>query len=60
MMTTLRGIMFLVPVPLMILGYIVYKRKYNLYGEKYENVVKVIEERRAAAEKESKVTEDIK
>ena len=43
----LRVFLFLVPVPLCIAGYIVYRRNYWLYGEKYENIKREAEEKRA-------------
>lgn len=50
---TLRAFMFLIPIPLCIIGYIIYKKKYWLFGEKYEKIKAEIDERRAseAAEK---------
>lgn len=43
----LRAFMFLVPIPLLVIGYIVYKKKYWLYGEKYDNIKAEIDKRRA-------------
>ncbi|MGN0761673.1 MAG: MFS transporter [Christensenellales bacterium] len=45
-LTILRVFMFLVPVPLCIIGYIVYKKKYNLYGERYDKIKAEIDQRR--------------
>ncbi len=42
----LRAFMFLVPIPLCLIGYIVYKKKFTLYGERYDQIKKDIEERR--------------
>ncbi len=42
----LRVFMFLVPIPLVIAGYIVYKKYYWLFGEKYDKIKKEIDERR--------------
>lgn len=42
----LRVFMFLAPIPLLIVGYIVYKKKYWLYGEKYDKIKKEIDEKR--------------
>lgn len=42
----LRVFMFLVPIPLLIIGYIVYKKGYNLYGQRYDNIKKEIDMRR--------------
>jgi hypothetical protein len=38
--------MFLTPIPLTIIGYFIYKKKYWLYGEKYDKVKAEIDERR--------------
>lgn len=38
MMTILRVFMFLVPIPFVVAGYLVYRAKYNLYGEKVEKM----------------------
>lgn len=46
MMQTLRVFMFLVPIPLMAAGYVIYKRKYTLYGTRYDNIKAEIEARR--------------
>lgn len=45
-LTILRIFMFLIPIPLCIAGYIVYKRKYNLYGDRYDKIKAEIEKRR--------------
>ncbi len=45
-LTILRAFMFLTPIPLTIAGYIIYKKKYWLYGEKYDEIKKEIDERR--------------
>ncbi|MGN0568071.1 MAG: hypothetical protein ACI4JR_05760, partial [Acutalibacteraceae bacterium] len=44
----LRIFMFLVPIPFCIAGYIIYKKKYWLYGEKYDKIKAQIDERRKA------------
>lgn len=49
-LTVLRVFMFLVPIPLCIAGYIVYKKKYDLYGAKYDNIKAEIEQRRLACD----------
>ncbi len=46
-LTILRAFMFLTPIPLTIIGYFIYKRKYYLYGEKYDTIKKEIDERRS-------------
>lgn len=43
----LRVFMFLVPIPLVIAGYLVYRKKYWLYGERYDKIKAEIDERRA-------------
>lgn len=50
MLIILRAFMFLVPVPFMIFGWIVYRKKYTLYGKRYENVMKEVLARREAAQ----------
>ena len=40
--------MFLIPIPICAIGYIVYKKKYNLYGARYDEIKAEIERRRAA------------
>ena len=46
----MRVFMFLVPIPLCIIGYFAYRRKYWLYGEKYDEIKQEIEERRTNSE----------
>ena len=46
-LTILRVFMFLIPIPICALGYIVYKKKYNLYGARYDEIKAEIERRRA-------------
>ena len=41
--------MFLIPIPICAIGYIVYKKKYNLYGARYDEIKAEIERRRAEA-----------
>ena len=48
-LTVLRVFMFLTPIPLLIAGYITYKKKYWLYGEKYDNIKAEIDARRKEA-----------
>ena len=45
-LTILRAFMFLIPVPLCIAGYLLYKKKYWLYGSKYDDIKKEIDRRR--------------
>ena len=45
----LRVFMFLVPIPLILVGYLVYRKKYWLYGERYDKIKQEIDERRANA-----------
>jgi Na+/melibiose symporter and related transporters len=45
-LTKLRVFMFLIPIPLAIIGYIAYKKKYWLFGEKYDEIKKEIDRRR--------------
>ncbi len=45
-LTVLRGFMFLIPIPLCVLGFVLYKKKYWLYGDKYDEVKKEIDRRR--------------
>lgn len=47
-LTILRVFMFLIPIPICLAGYIVYKKKYNLYGARYDEIKAEIERRRAA------------
>ena len=49
-LTILRVFMFLIPIPICAIGYIVYKKKYNLYGARYDEIKAEIERRRALAE----------
>lgn len=42
----LRVFMFLVPIPLCLVGYIIYKKKYWLHGEKYDRIKAEIDSRR--------------
>lgn len=49
-LTILRVFMFLIPIPICLIGYIVYKKKYNLYGARYDEIKAEIERRRAVAE----------
>ncbi len=46
----LRVFMFLVPIPLVLLGYAVYRKKYRLFGEYYDKIKREIDERRKANE----------
>lgn len=54
-LTVLRVFMFLIPIPLTVAGLYVYKKKYTLYGEKYDEIKKEIDRRR-----ETNGTADIK
>ena len=47
-LTILRAFMFLTPIPLTIIGYFIYKKKYWLYGEKYDEIKAEIDDRRLA------------
>ena len=49
-LTILRVFMFLIPIPICLIGYIVYKKKYNLYGARYDEIKAEIERRRASVE----------
>ena len=49
-LTILRAFMFLTPIPLTIVGYVIYNKKYWLYGEKYDKIKKEIDERRKKEE----------
>jgi melibiose permease len=51
-LTILRVFMFLVPIPLCLIGYYIYKKKYNLYGERYVQIKNEIDARRLTAEVE--------
>ena len=48
----LRAFMFLVPIPLCVVGYVIYKKKYWLYGERYDAIKREVDERRAGESKE--------
>lgn len=48
-LTILRAFMFLIPIPLCIAGYIIYKKKYWLYGEKYDKIKAEIDAKRQSA-----------
>jgi len=43
----LRVFMFLAPIPLCVAGYFVYKKKYWLYGKRYEEIKNEVDARRA-------------
>lgn len=45
-LTVLRVFMFLIPIPLCISGYIVYRKKYRLYGDEYDRIKEEIDKRR--------------
>ncbi len=45
-LTILRVFMFLMPIPLCIIAYIVYKKKYRLYGKTYDDIKAEIDRRR--------------
>ena len=47
-LTVLRAFMFLTPIPLTIIGYFIYKKKYWLYGKKYDEIKAEIDNRRLA------------
>ncbi len=49
-LTILRAFMFLTPIPLTIIGYFIYKKKYWLYGEKYDKIKEEIDARRKKEE----------
>lgn len=42
----LRCFMFLIPIPITVIGYVIYKKKYNLYGERYDKIKAEIDENR--------------
>lgn len=48
-LAVLRVFMFLIPIPLTIVGLIYYKKKYFLFGEKYDEIKKEIDIRRKEA-----------
>lgn len=45
-LTVLRVFMFLIPIPLCLMGLFYYKKHYHLYGEEYDNIKKEIDRRR--------------
>lgn len=45
-LTVLRAFMFLTPIPLTVVGYFIYKKKYWLSGEKYDKIKEEIDRRR--------------
>lgn len=45
-LNVLRAFMFLIPIPLCIVGLVLYKKKYFLYGEKYDGIKSEIDRRR--------------
>lgn len=45
MMTILRVFMFLIPIPLLFAGYLVYKKKYTLYGQQVEDIKAELDKR---------------
>lgn len=47
MLTILRAFMFLVPVPFMVAGGIIYRKKYTIYGDYYIKVKGELDERHA-------------
>lgn len=51
-LTVLRVFMFLIPIPLCIASCIIYRKKYRLYGEKYDAVKREIDLRRVKADEE--------
>lgn len=51
-LTVLRVFMFLIPIPLCILGLFFYKKKYHLYGEEYDNIKSEIDKRRKEKDKQ--------
>lgn len=50
----LRAFMFLIPIPLTAAGYLVYKKKFWLYGSRYDEIKREIDARRAAVSTEAK------
>ncbi len=50
-LTVLRVFMFLIPIPLCLIGYMIYKKKYWLYGEKYDAIKAEIDARRRVSDK---------
>lgn len=45
-LTVLRAFMFLIPIPMCLAGYAIYKKKYWLYGTKYDDIKTEIDRRR--------------
>ncbi len=45
-LTVLRVFMFLIPIPLCITAFVIYKKKYRLYGRMYDDVKEEIDRRR--------------
>lgn len=45
-LTVLRAFMFLIPIPLCLGGFFIYKKKYWLYGTKYDDIKAEIDRRR--------------
>ncbi len=45
MLLILRVFMFLVPVPMVVIGYIYYKKKYKLFGEFYDRIKSELDKR---------------
>ncbi len=45
-LTVLRAFMFLIPIPMCLAGYAIYKKKYWLYGTKYDDIKSEIDRRR--------------
>lgn len=52
-LTILRAFMFLIPIPLTIIGLIYYKKNYFLFGEKYDEIKKEIDRKREDTNKET-------
>ena len=48
MLVILRTFMFIVPLPLIPIGYIYYKKKYKLYGQFYLDVKAEIDSKRSS------------
>lgn len=59
MMTILRVFMFLIPIPLVVIGYIVYRKKYTLYGKNYEEMYDLLLQRRQERAAESLSNDEI-
>ena len=49
-LTILRAFMFLTPIPLTIIGYFIYSKKYWLFGEKYDKIKEEIDANRKTEE----------